>query len=712
MLKKFISGVLILQLGFLNAPVLVLAEDPPPANQTVEEPAPAPAPPPASPTPPEPASPTPPTPPTPTPPTPPTPPADPDAPVGAPPDYAYNEATNKWEPTIISSFEWNRTTHIWESPFYWINSVGWYVVKPGVTPSDSINALTSGSGDPAATMAQILGYNDPANINTGPNSTNSATYDSNNSLLANLMNSATVNNNNTQSSTSGDANIMGNTTGGNALTGAATVVTNLLNLLNSMWTWSSGGFSYFVNNVWGAQHGDINLNIPTPSGGGGMAGGCGNSLNTNQNTGPSSTNTAATSCNSDITVNSATNATINNNVDMTATSGNATVSGNTHGGNATSGNAVAELNIVNLINTAIGAGQTFFGLFNIYGDLNGDILFPGLSLNGALASQSGPTIVSNDTTGPNSTNNASASNSNSFTLNDNSTATINNNINATATSGNAGVTGNTHGGSATTGSATTDSSIFNLFNSSVFGDNAVLVLINDMGRWVGRIMNLGGGAMSGLMTSGAVVSNYNTGPNSTNNASYSTDNDLTINNNNTSTINNNVNIGAHSGDATVSGNTHGGNATSGNASVATNVANIVGSNLSFKKVFGILMINIFGSWTGSVGVDTEAGESGPPVSSASVPQSQFAAAAAAGSSSSSQQASGGTGTNSNRQSVIVSAKGGSGTSVVAGATKTERRSQAAANTRKTSLLFLATAFALLLSAMFFSVEKKFRKAVR
>jgi hypothetical protein len=501
---------------------------------------------------------------------------------------------------------------MWVSPFYTYDSaVGWYHVRPETNTTSSIMGLTAGSGNPAATLDAILGVNDPRNSNTGPNSTNIGNLDTTNSLLANLLNNINVGNYGSQTSISGNASVLANTLGGSATTGAASVVGNLLNLLNSMWTWSNGGFVSFIHNIFGNQNGDVNLTSSDVSGGGGQLGAlaCPSGIDANANTGSGSTNTATTSCTNNLSVNSQNTGSITNNLDMLAKSGDATVSKNTTGGDATSGDARAELNIVNLINTAIGAGQTFFGIINIFGNLNGDILFPTLHLNGEVASGTGGSLVSNSGTGPGSTNDATSTNTNSANVTNANTAAFNNNIEATAQSGTATVDSNTNAGSAKTGAASTDSSVFNLFNTSIFGDNAVLVIVNNMGHWFGRIMNLGGGGTSGsgLLTSNATVSNNNTGPDSTNTASSTSSNNLDLNNSNTGTITNNVRVGAQSGDATVSQNTNAGNATTGAASVASNIANIFGSHLSFNKIFGILIINVFGSWFGSAGVDTSAG---------------------------------------------------------------------------------------------------------
>ena len=55
------------------------------------------------------------------------------------------------------------------------------------------------------------------------------------------------------------------------------------------------------------------------------------------------------------------------------------------------------------------------------------------------------------------------------------------------------------------------------------------------------------------------------------------------------------------GNATVSGNTTGGNAKSGNANTAVNIANLMNDQLNLSNWFGVLFINIFGNWMGSMG---------------------------------------------------------------------------------------------------------------
>src|ERR1700761_3474282 len=79
------------------------------------------------------------------------------------------------------------------------------------------------------------------------------------------------------------------------------------------------------------------------------------------------------------------------------------------------------------------------------------------------------------------------------------------------------------------------------------------------------------------------------------------DNNATLNNTNNDKINNNVNVSAQSGNASVTGNTTGGNATSGDADASVNLLNLINDKLSLNGWFGMLFINVYGTWNGSFG---------------------------------------------------------------------------------------------------------------
>src|ERR1019366_3159615 len=216
---------------------------------------------------------------------------------------------------------------------------------------------------------------------------------------------------------------------------------------------------------------------------------------------PASGNSAITNSNNLNDVNNInSNQAINNTVTLNANSGNATVADNTNAGNATSGTADAVANVVNMINSMIVSGQSFVGVINILGDLNGNILMPQQFLDSLIASNAPSSTVT-------ISNNSNTTLSAAF----NNDQGIVNNVNATAQSGNATTTGNTTVGNATSGNATTKVTIFNLVGDNVMAGNTLLVFINVLGTWVGLLMNAPAGATAAAFGS-------NVSQNTTNNA--------------------------------------------------------------------------------------------------------------------------------------------------------------------------------------------------
>jgi hypothetical protein len=355
----------------------------------------------------------------------------------------------------------------------------------------------------------------------------------------------------------------------------------------------------FVKDIYGDLNGDVLLNLPAIDNNGDAASsGHSNSIAI---TGSDSNNTIDAANNGELSINATNLNTITNNLDLSARTGNADVTGNTQGGSARSGNAKVLLNLLNLIGSAIAARQSFFGVLNVHGNFTGDILLPTNFLNSLIASNagtSGGVANSINTTGSNSNNQITENHNRDLIGNTQNLDTIANNISTNAQSGNADVSGNTKAGSATTGDATSSLTLLNLTGHNVIAENAVLVFVNVFGKWVGLIMDAPQGATSAVLA-GGVKSN-------TLNPSLPEGN-TTLDNTNQNTINNNLNLSARSGDATVEGNTQAGDATSGDAKVAANVGNIIDSTFGLSKFFGVFIINVFGDWFGSFGIDTPYG---------------------------------------------------------------------------------------------------------
>lgn len=502
--------------------------------------------------------------------------------------YTYNPATGMYDTTA-----WLFSAAL--NDYYKAVSIAVAQPPAGVTVIGAPASVTTNTSNPGSNSITNTGPGSDNTITnsgtggmntinqTGPNSTNTIGGTSANNLTLNNLTNATVANLINGQATTGNSMVLGNTAAGSAATGNAQDLATIVNMLQSSSNALGGNTVTFVRNINGDVNGDLLLD---PA-----------SLGAVQ-----PANNGAPTGNNNLTLNNTTNATLSNDINLNATSGAATVAQNTSAGNATTGNASAVANIVNLINSAISSGKSFIGVININGNLNGDILLPPNFIDQLVASNV-PTVNVNigntiGTTGPSSNNTIDSTGSNNTTVTNTNNSGITNNIQTAAVSGAANVTGNTSAGNATTGSAGTSITAFNLTGSRIVGSNALLVFVNVLGKWVGLIVNAPAGATAAGLGGGIT----------TNTTAPSGNNTTTVNNSTNQKITNNITLAAKSGDANVTGNTQAGNATSGNAKTAANLLNVQNSNLSLIGWFGILFINVFGTWHGSFGVNTSAGD--------------------------------------------------------------------------------------------------------
>lgn len=399
---------------------------------------------------------------------------------------------------------------------------------------------------------------------TGGNSssTNKKLSDKAKAQLSNY-NDTEISNKVTSNATSGDATVANNTKAGNATSGDASATVNLINMLKSGWDWGAKGLTTFVADIFGNVFGDIVLDPNKIAGSGG------------------GDKKISSERELELDINNKENTSINNEIEIDANSGNANVTGNTVGGSAKSGDANAIANIINLIGSSISSGDSFVGMLNIHGNLNGDILLPPGVIDQILAANSNAEV--------------NIKQNGDIDVNNNSNQSINNNISTIATSGNANVEQNTSAGNATSGEATNKIAILNLTGREVNASNSLLVFVNVFGKWVGLIMDAPKGT-----TAAAVGGNVEVNRTSELKADIEAESNQTINND--------VSLNARSGDANVSQNTVAGDASSGNANTAANITNIINSSFKVDDWFGVLFINVFGEWIGSFGKDTEAGE--------------------------------------------------------------------------------------------------------
>ncbi|RTK94278.1 hypothetical protein EKI60_04575 [Candidatus Saccharibacteria bacterium] len=496
------------------------------------------------------------------------------------PVYTYNASTGQWD----------YTTWVYNAPsagyIAWVRSVatppaGAQTVggPPAPTPNPTSPTGTGSSSSAAASTGSKDKNSSKATTDVSPGGATASAQANAAGVSANSQSGQTTNNttnasmNNTveADASSGDAGVWQNTLAGSALSGNAEAMATLISLLQSASNsfGNTQGLVTFISNIYGDVVGDLMLDPAQLVSllGSGMA----NPLN-------------------NVTYNSNANNQITNDVDLNATSGNADVVENTTAGDATSGNARAVANIINIINSAISSGQSFLGVVNINGNLDGDILLPPDFIDQLIAANVPTTTIDTGTLLGDSNSSATINNNNGIT----------NNVSASASSGNANVDRNTSAGNATTGLARTNITAFNLTGSQTIGKNSILVFVNVMGEWIGMIVNAPQGATAAQLGGGVSQNSSLASQNSELNAT--TNNQIT----------NNINVNAESGDANVSRNTTAGNATSGSADAAVNLLNIANSAMSFSDWFGVLFINVFGKWNGSFGVDTAAGNKPAP----------------------------------------------------------------------------------------------------
>jgi uncharacterized membrane protein len=373
-----------------------------------------------------------------------------------------------------------------------------------------------------------------------------------------------ITNNQTADATTGNAAVVNNTLAAHAASGNASDASTTLNMVNSSVGGESSpsGVASFISNISGDVYGDIYIN-PMIIG----------ALSLQSAANPS------VGAQADVALNAATVNAIANKINLNAATGSATVAGNTSAGDATSGNANAVANVMNIINSIIGANQSFVGTINIYGNLNGDIL---------IAPDFIPQLLAGNTQLPSG---------GSIAANITDTQTIANIVNVSAGTGTASVVGNTLAGQATTGTAQTNIVILNLSGHQIVASNSLLVFVNVLGKWVGVIVDAPVGATAAALASG--VSENNMAQQS---LSATTD----------TVITNDITVTAKSGDASVIGNTSAGNATSGNATASANILNMTQTSFGLAGWFGVLFINVFGSWFGSFGIDTDSGNTPVP----------------------------------------------------------------------------------------------------
>ena len=293
--------------------------------------------------------------------------------------------------------------------------------------------------------------------NTGPSSNNNITNDVNGNLNINVSDTSNINNNIKLAAITGNATVSQNTNAGNAMTGNATTIANIINMINS--SIATGNSFIGTLDIYGNLVGDLLLPQSI--------------LAQLKNTGPNSKNNIANNNSSNVNLVGNNQNSINNNLNLSASSGNAAVDSNTNAGNATTGSANTNAKQVNVIGKNSSGTKGLAVLVNVLG-----------TWVGMLWDGSGTSSI--DGTGPNSSNNISNTNTLNLNANVDQTNNITNNIELNSQTGNATVSNNTNAGNAKSGNASSAVNLLNMIDSNMaFTDWFGILFINVFGNWQG-----------------------------------------------------------------------------------------------------------------------------------------------------------------------------------------------------------------------------------
>ena len=440
-----------------------------------------------------------------------------------------------------------------------------------------------------------------SSASNGEGSTNTGSATVANNLTTTQDNSAALTNNLNSEATSGGNNASKNSGSDSMVTtGDANVSGTIINSVNS----NAAGLMVSEFNVVDNHLGDLVLDFAAN-----CISECATAaVNTNNNrNGTDSENTSVLNVDSNDATFQSNDANLTNNLVLTADSGSNNADKNTGGDSIIqTGDANVSANVVNNVNNNI-QGTIVYGVVNIYGDLHGDIIFPEEALNGCCGSTGG-TLSNNTGNGAGSSNTGSLDRATTNTTDQTNTANIQNEIRLDATTGGNDASRNTDGSSSIeTGNTSIHTQVVNVANSNISGGTWWLVLVNEAGEWIGRIVGGDGSSMAGsagtqfeVNGNGEIsISNENNGADSTNSANATTSNASSVSQTNNAAIVNNLNLSANTGENSTSKNTNGNNSIStGDANVMANIVNFVNNNITGGGTLFVTVVNVFGSWIG------------------------------------------------------------------------------------------------------------------
>lgn len=480
------------------------------------------------------------------------------------------------------------------------------------------SATTSGSDLLSSGNVSNSDINTSGSTETANNSDGNSDGGSGNTTSISNHNDANVNNSVNLDADSGNNTANYNTGNGSVSSGNANIVLSVLNFINTVFIAPNGGqISLLFDQIIGNLVGDYIIDPDT----GEAYSQTGSRLDIgNSNTGAGSSNNAFVNLGSSTRIDNDNDGVLDNDINLSANTGGNQANYNTGNGSVSSGDANISLNLLNFLNsTFLATGNGLLGILSIFGNFDGNLVIPSTLLASSSASTTFPLNVeiSNENTGADSVNNATATIDNSLDIDNDNNADISNDLEISGTSGNNDSSYNTGSGSVDSGNVDVNVAVGNTANQNIIGDSIFYIIINVLGNWSGSNLLaslLGATVIPNAAGDGEtiVLQNLNTGANSENNATLVASNSTEISNNNDATIDNNILISANTGNNSASYNTGNGSVSSGDVNVLANILNLANINVVAHK-FVFFVINIFGDWNGDVsdhGSDDEENNNG------------------------------------------------------------------------------------------------------
>ncbi|HLE48800.1 MAG TPA: hypothetical protein VI819_02095 [Patescibacteria group bacterium] len=432
---------------------------------------------------------------------------------------------------------------------------------------------------------------------TGSTNTGSATI--NNDSNHSQTNTTTVVNNMDNVSDSGNNLVEKNMGDAQITTGDANVTGTIINAVNT----NIDGIMVSEFNVVDDQVGDIILNFADS-----CISNCGTGeiavLNTGN--GSDSTNTGNLEVNNNDTTFQQNDANVENNMVLTAITGKNEADKNMGEASITTGDANIEANIVNMVNNNI-AGDVVYAVVNIFGNLVGDIIIPVGMLEACCTGSDVTVANTNNNSG--STNTANVDINQSDLINQLNNANIDNNLYYDASTGDNGLS-KVMGGdtSITSGDAGIVAQVLNVANTNIIGGNAWLVIVNEAGKWIGKIIGGDGSNLAGsegfefiVNDAGDILAvNDGNGTDSVNTTNVTVNDNDTFTQVNNANVVNNVVLTANTGDNSAEKNMGGSSIVTGDAKIVANIVNFVNNNIIGTGKLFVTVVNVFGSWLGDI----------------------------------------------------------------------------------------------------------------